>query len=174
MRTTGNEHGISLAEVIVVMAVFALFATAALSFALPWLGREEMRGAIYQVQQALQIGRGQAITRNRDCRFLINTATRQIDVVDLNDPLNLSDDILLQRLSLSDGVSFARPDVGAPVTLALLSGTTYQATFASDGSVTSGAGLIALQGGDANYRVNLFAAGGVRVERWNGSTWVVA
>ena len=94
-----NERGMSLAEVTVVMVVVAIIATAAATYTIPWLGREEMRGAVYQVQQFLQLSRAQAITRNRACRFQIDTASRRITVYDLNDPASTTDDILLHDAS---------------------------------------------------------------------------
>ena len=167
-----GERGMSLAELTVVMVIAALVISAAVTYAIPWLGREEMRGAVYHVQQFLQLARIQAVTRNRSCQFRIDTASRGVTVVDLNDPADATDDIQLYGETLPRAVTFARPDLGSIVTMALLSGTTYQATFASDGSVSSGAGVVALQGGDASYLVTLFGAGGVRVERWNGTLWV--
>ena len=169
-----GERGMSFAEVVVVMALVAILATASVTFVLPWLDREEMRGAIYQVQQAMQMGRSQAIARNRDCRLILDTTTGQIALVDLNDPLVLTDDIVLHRLSLPDGVTFSRPDMGLPVTLAAVGGGLFQATFSADGSVTAGVGLVALEGGDGSYRINLYGAGGVRIEKWDGSQWIVA
>ena len=167
-----SEQGMSLAEVTVVMVVVAIVATAVATYAIPWLGREEMRGAIYQVQQYLQLARVQAITRNRSCRFQIDTASRRMTIFDLNDPSSSTDDILLNDATLSTKVSFARPDSGSAVTLASLGGTLYGATFSSDGSVSAGAGLVSMQGGDGSYRVSLYGAGGVRVERWDGTAWV--
>jgi prepilin-type N-terminal cleavage/methylation domain-containing protein len=169
-----GDEGMSLAEVTVVMVVVALIATAAASYTIPWLGREEMRGAVYQVQQYLQVARVQAISRNRSCRFQIDTSNRRMTVYDLNDPANTTDDILLNDATLSSKITFARPDSGSAVTLTSLGGTLYGATFASDGSVSAGAGLVAIQGGDGNYRVNLYGAGGVRVERWDGGAWMLA
>ena len=168
-----GEQGMSLAEITVVMVVMAVIVTAVGSYSIPWLGREEMRGAVYQVQQYLQLSRAQAITRNRACRFQIDTASRRITVFDLNDPASTTDDILLHDATLSSKISFARPDSGSAVTLSSLGGNLYGAIFASDGSVSAGAGLIALQGGDGSYRISLYGAGGVRVERWDGSSWVL-
>ncbi len=167
-----SEHGMSLAEVTVVMVLVAVITTAVATYSIPWLGREEMRGAVYTVQEYLQLARVQAVSRNRDCRFLIDSSSRQVSVTDLNDPADATDDLSLHSATLSSRVTFARPDPGPAVTLASVSGSLYQATFSSDGSVTAGAGLIALQGGDASYRINLYGAGGVRVERWDGSSWV--
>lgn len=167
-----SEQGMSLAELTVVMVLVAVITTAVATYSIPWLGREEMRGAVYTIQEYLQLARVQAVSRNRDCRFLIDSGSRRVSVVDLNDPSTSSDDIPLYAATLSTRVSFGRPDSGSAVTLASVSGDLYQATFASDGSVTAGAGLIAVQGGDGSYRVNIYGAGGVRVERWDGSSWV--
>ena len=171
-RTMRSEAGMSLAEITVVMVLMSIVVVAAATYSVPWLGREDMRGAIYQAQEFMQLARAQAITRNRDCQFRIDTASRMVSVVDLNDPSTSADDITLNTATLSSRITFARPDSGSAVTLASVSGSLYQATFASNGSVASGAGLVSVQGGDGNYRINLFAAGGVRVERWDGSSWV--
>ncbi len=165
------ERGVNLPEIVIVLALVALVVAAAATYGISWIGREEMRGAVYQVQTHLQLSRIQAVTRNRDCRFLIDGGSGLIQVVDLNDPANGTDDILLYTLTLPRTVTFSRPDSGSPITLALLSGTTYQATFASDGSVSSGAGEIVLNGGQEYDRISLYGAGGVRVERWDGSSW---
>ena len=169
-----DERGMSLAEISIVLVIAAIMITAAATYTIPWLGREQMRSAVYEVQQFMQLARIEAVSRNRSCRFRLDTASRQLQIYDLNAPSNSSDDIqLYQTVTLPSTVSFARPDSGSAVTLNLLSGTSYESTFASDGSVTSGAGLVAMQGGDGNYRVNLYGAGGVRVERWNGSAWLL-
>lgn len=169
-----GQRGMSFVEVVVAMAFVAIIATISVTAVVPWLGREEMRGAVYQVQQAMQLGRSQAIARNRDCRLLVDTTSGQVALIDLNDPLVLSDDIVLHTLTLPRGVTFSRPDAGLPVTLAAVGSGIYQATFSGDGSVTAGVGLVALEGGDGAYRINLYGAGGVRVERWDGSQWVVS
>jgi prepilin-type N-terminal cleavage/methylation domain-containing protein len=166
-----SQSGMSLAELTVVMVIAALVVTAAATYALPWLGREEVRGAVYQVQQLLQLARIQAVARNRDCQFRVDTGSRGVAVYDLNDPADAADDIPLHGLTLPAAVSFARPDAGVVVTLAPLGGNAYQATFAPDGSVAAGAGVLALQGGEASYLVTLYGAGGVRVERWDGASW---
>ena len=58
-----GERGMSFVEVVVAMGMVAIIATTSVTFVLPWLDREEMRGAVYQVQQAMQLGRSQAIAR---------------------------------------------------------------------------------------------------------------
>jgi len=167
-----SEKGFSLPEMVVLLALVAMLTTVTITFALPWLAREDMRAAAYQVQMHLQIARIQAVNRNRSCRFQVDAVTSQVQVFDLNDPADGTDDIELANFTLPDTVSFADPLGGAPITLALLAGNTYQATFASDGSVSAGAGTIALSGGERFDRITLYGAGGVKTETWDGSSWV--
>jgi prepilin-type N-terminal cleavage/methylation domain-containing protein len=168
-----RQAGFTMPEILAVLAVMALVGGIAITYVVPWLGREAGRGAVYQVQQAMQIARAQAIARNRDTRLVVDAATRQIAVIDLNDPSNLTDDLLVHNLTLPKNVRFWRPDTGSAVTLTFVSTNLYQATFTSDGSVT-GAGIVALTGGSGSYRITLYGAGGTAIERWAGSSWVTA
>ena len=166
------ERGYTLPELIVVLAIISLLITVTITYALPWFAREDMRSAVYQVQVHLQVARVQAVTRNHACAFRVDTSTGHVQVYDLNDPSLSTDDILLTEFALPSTVSFSDPGGGSAVTLTSLSSTLFQATFGSDGSVTAGAGVIMMTGGNRYNRLSLFAAGGVRVDIWNGSAWV--
>lgn len=167
-----RERGFTLPETLVMLAVFALLLGMSITYTIGWLGRAESRGAIYTMQTLFQRARMEAVARNRACRFTVDTATRQARIYDLVDVANTADDILVSDTTLSSKVSFARPDSGSAVTLASISGTTYGATFGSDGAVSAGVGMVALLGGDGYFRVNLYGAGGASIERWNGTAWV--
>jgi Tfp pilus assembly protein FimT len=162
----------SLTEMVVILALAGITIAAAANYSIHWIGREEMRSSIYTVQTYMHTARMQAVSRNRSCQFRVNSATRTLDVYDLNDPSLSTDDILLSRTTLSSKIVFARPDSGTAITLALASGTTYQATFTPDGVVTSGVGLISILGGNRYNRIDLFAAGGTKIWRWDGTSWV--
>ena len=166
------ENGYTISEVLVTLAIFALVVMFSLTYAIGWMGRMESRGAVYSVQSYLQRARMEAVSRNRTCRFTLDTATRQMRVYDLVDVASATDDLLLADTTVPSKVSFARPDPGAPVTLASISGTTYGATFDSDGSLSAGAGVVSLKGGTGYLRVSLYGAGGAAVERWDGASWV--
>jgi len=166
-----RERGFSLVELVIVMVLAGLLVTAGIVFALPWVGREEVRGAAYQVQSHLQLARVHAITRNRACRFVLDAQSGLIQVVDLNDPADGTDDTLVASATLPRTVSFADPSGATPITLAALAGTNYQATYTSDGRVSEGAGTITLNGGGRYERVTLFGAGGLRAEIWDGAAW---
>lgn len=167
----GREAGFSLVELVMVMLVLGLLVTASVVWALPWLSREDARSAAYIVQSNFQLTRIQAVNRDRSCRFILDTASGQVQVVDLNDPATSADDVVVAQASLPRSVSFANPSGGTPVTLVPMGGTRWEATFASDGSVTEGAGIVGLFGGSRYLRLTLFGAGGVRTEVWNGSAW---
>ncbi|MGH9749426.1 MAG: GspH/FimT family pseudopilin [Candidatus Polarisedimenticolia bacterium] len=167
-----RDAGMSLAELVIVLAVIAILIAVATAYSIPWLGKEEMRSSLYRVQTFLQIARIQAISRNRDCLFRIDGGNGHVQVLDLNDPGNSFDDLLLSETVLPAAVSFARPDGVSPITLDDAGGGLYTATFASDGSVPEGAGEVGLRGGERFGRVILHGAGGVRTERWDGAAWL--
>jgi prepilin-type N-terminal cleavage/methylation domain-containing protein len=167
-----TERGFTISEVLVVLALAALVLTISFTQAIGWIARAESRSAVYSVQSFLQRARMEAVSRNRACMFTLDTATRQIRVVDLVDGSINSNDILLSNTTLSEKISFARPDSGAAVTLASISGSTYGATFGSDGSLSAGAGIVSVLGGPGYLRVSLYGAGGAAVERWDGTAWV--
>ena len=172
-RERSGERGTSLAELMVFLALTGILLAMTTSYAIGWISREDLRHAVSEIRTELQATRTFAISRNRACRFQINTLTRQIQVYDLVDPANNADDILLETKRLPDAVFFQRPDTGSAVTLPLLAGTTYQATFESHGGVSSSVGVVHMRGGDRYGRVTLHAAGGVKIERWMSSAWEV-
>jgi Tfp pilus assembly protein FimT len=158
-------------ELAVVLVVAMMMVTAAATYSIPWLAKEEMRGAVYEVQTHLQLARIQAVTRNSTSRFILDAANRRLQVFDLVDTGNSADDILLADVRLPDTLVFARPDSGSVITLTAVSTDVYGATFESDGSVSAGAGVICMRGGESFDRLTLHAAGGVRVERWADGAW---
>jgi Tfp pilus assembly protein FimT len=163
----------TLIELVIVMSLASVTLVATATYALPWLARERARSAVYDVQSYLQLTRIEAVSRNRECRFVLDTSTRTMQVFDGNGTsATKSDDILLYEATLPDRVRFARPDTGAPVTLTQIgSSSVYETVFTSDGIVSSGTGEVAMFGGDEYNRVMVFGAGGVSVDRWSGSGW---
>jgi prepilin-type N-terminal cleavage/methylation domain-containing protein len=169
-----NEKGMTLIELVIVMSLAAVALVASASYALPWIARERGRSAVYDVQSYLQLTRIEAVSRNRDCRFVLDTSTRTLQVYDDNGtPATQTDDVLLYEETLPDDIQFARPDSGAPVTLSQVgTSSVYETVFNSDGTVSSGSGEVALFGGNEFNRVIVFGAGGVSVDRWHGNGWV--
>jgi prepilin-type N-terminal cleavage/methylation domain-containing protein len=167
------ERGYTLAEILVALMIGGLLLAAGTTTTVAWIGREESRSAVYLLQTLVQSARMQAISRHRSCQIKLDTSTRLIQVIDLNDPSNATDDVTVTSVTLSPRLSFARPDGSTPVTLSLVSGTTYQTTFGSDGAVTQGSGVITVFGGDRYEQLTVYGAGGVRLDRWNGSAWQV-
>jgi Tfp pilus assembly protein FimT len=169
--TRRAEAGLTLVELLLVLALAAVSLLIALDSFSVWNGREEMRGSVYTIQTFLHLAQAEAATRSRDCRFLVDTASRQIQVVDLNGTASTTDDIVVTSAKLPAVVTFADPSGGTPVTLELQSGTTYGTTFSSDGAVSAGEGVVCVSGNNLFSRVTVYGAGGTRVERWDGSAW---
>ena len=169
-----SQRGMTLVELLVVLALAAIAFLAAGSFALPWVQQQTMQSAIYAVQTHLQLARVEAITRNRACRFEVDTATRVVSVYDVMDPADLSDDVLLHRSTLDTDIDFSRPEGGGAVTPSQIGTTTkFETVFRSDGVVTAGVGDVVLLGGLRYNRISVFGVGGTQVERWNNGAWHV-
>jgi len=162
-----NERGMTMIELLVVLVMASILVALTVVASTPWMAEESMRSAMSSVQSTMQLARVEAVSRNRDCRFVIDS---QAGVLQVRDTLG---NTLLHDRRLPDSVIVARPDSGAAVTLELVSGSTYRAVFLSDGTVSSGTGEVYLRGGDSFGSVSLFGAGGVEANRWNGTEWEV-
>jgi len=162
-----NERGMTMIELLVVLVMASILVALTVVASTPWMAEESMRSAMSSVQSTMQLARVEAVSRNRDCRFVIDSQAGELQVRD-----TLGNTLLHER-QLPGSVIVARPDSGAAVTLELVSGTTYRAVFRSDGTVSSGTGEVYLRGGDSFGSVSLFGAGGVEANRWNGTEWEV-
>ena len=133
---------------------------------------EGLRSAVFDMQTYMQLARIEAVSRNRDVRFVVDGANHRIGVLDSAGTTSTGDDIVLYSTDLPDTVSFARPDSGFAITLTHVSGKTFHTVFGPDGIVDSGTGLVALLGGNQYERVQVFGAGGIRIQKWNGTEWI--
>lgn len=160
-----------MAELLVTVAVIGIAAGGAAIVAGPMLAREGARSDLYALQSALQTGRVEAVSRNRVCRVLINSGDRRVLIVDGMGTTSTADDVVVRRTSLSSRSSFTSPDGSSALTISNVSGSWYGVDFATDGTVQTGTGQIALRGGDRFGRVSVYAGGGAQVAFWNGSRW---
>jgi len=168
-----KQKGMTLFELVLVLSLASVALVATATYTLPWMAREKSRSAVYDVQSYLQLTRIEAVSRNRECRFVLDTSTRIVQVFDGNGTSSTTDDTLLYETTLPAQVQFARPDSGSAVSLSQIgSSSQYETVFTSDGIVAQGTGEVAVFGGDEYNRVLVFGAGGVSVDRWSGSGWV--
>jgi len=161
----------SLPELLVALALGAILLFVGTLVSVPWLAREAMRGALHDASVLLQTARMEAVSRNNACSFRIDLSTRTMSVVNMNDTSTTTDDVILRSRQLPTPVAVAHPDSGSPVTFEFVSGAVYRVVFDPDGYVTSGAGELVLYGGERFGKVLVYSAGGIRYERWNGSSW---
>ena len=166
-----SQRGASLLELLAMLAVAGIAVTLSVIGSLGWIHRQASRSAVYHVQAMLQAARSEAVARNRACQLRVEPGTRTLRIVDLN-LAGSSDDVRISATELSRTTQFDRPDSGDAVDLPLFATGVHEATFEADGTVSSGAGgEIVLRGGDDYYRITLYGAGGVRVERWDHNGW---
>jgi Tfp pilus assembly protein FimT len=164
---------VSLVELVIVMAVGSVLLAISSVFAVDLIGRERLRGAVYDVQGQLQRARAEAVRRNRACRLVVDLQARTFGVYDGMGTASLGDDELIDELQLPESVTLARPTSGSAVQLVSISSTLREATFEPAGTATAGTGLIHLFGGEEYLRISIFGAGGLLVEQWNGASWEI-
>lgn len=168
-----RETGMTLIELLITMALIATIVGAAAAFSVPWFARESAKSAAHELVSALQLTRMEAVKRNVACLMTVETDLRRLRIWDSAGTASTIDDILISTVQLPDGVAFARPDPGDPVTFAAIDSTTFALTFAADGSVSDGLGEVVLYGGGAYRRLYVYVAGGVEVQLWDGQAWGV-
>lgn len=168
----GDQRGFSLVELIVATAIISLVVSMTIVFAGPWIAREAMRSAISEVAAYAQLAKIEAVSRNRECRFVVDPSAGELLVLDSMGTTSTDDDAPLHSRRLASTVTFERPDTGDSITLEPVDGeATYQTVFGSDGAVASGTGELFLHGGDDYRGVAIFAAGGIQIRRWTGTAW---
>jgi prepilin-type N-terminal cleavage/methylation domain-containing protein len=169
-----SERGLTLIELVIVVALAALVLVTVAAYSVPMIARQAGRSGIYDVQNFMQLARIESVKRNQSCRVEINTGSRQLQVLDTMGTAGRLDDVVLYETTLNKAVSFAAPDAVAPVTLQPLPGPAgrYETIFDSDGIVTGGVGRAVVLGGDLFLKIEIFKAGGTHIDHWSGSAWV--
>ncbi len=168
-----RQRGFTTLELLVVTTIAVAVMSVVTAYAVPMAAREAAVSASYSVQQYLQFARVEAVSRNRACRFVVDTGARRLQVFDSMGTVSTGDDDLLYDTTLSATVSFSHPQGSSAVTLSALGGNLFGAVFDPDGSVTSGSGDVVVFGGDTFRRISLYAGGGLGMERWAGAGWTV-
>ena len=166
-----HESGVTLLELVSVIAAGMMILAAGTLATVPWLAREAMRGSLHDAGTLVQVARTEAVKRNHGCKFVVDLSTRAMSVVDMNGTESPDDDRVLRRAQLSSVVGVARPDAGSAITFATESDAVYLVEFHPDGYVSTGAGEMVLYAGDSYQKLVVYAAGGVRYEKWDGSSW---
>lgn len=166
-----GQAGIGMIEILVVLTLSTIVLGSATALSGEWMNRERARSVGYELQTSIQLARTEAVMRNRDCRVTIDIAARRVAVWDGMGTPEVTDDVLLRALDLPDTVRFERPDGVDPVTLDEPNPGMFQASLGSAGTAVTGGGEVGLHSGDRYLRLTLAGAGGLRIQRWNGTGW---
>jgi len=169
----GNQRGVTLVEMVSVVAVASVMFVSAIGYSVPWMAKQTMRGAVHDVRSFMQLAKIEAVSRNRECRVVVDTLAGTLTVWDMLGNGDPTDDVLLHDGRVPDSVSFDRPDFGSAVTLEIIDATTFQTVFDSDGTVSSGSGDVFFHSAESFGRIGVHAAGGTTISFWNGSAWQV-
>ncbi len=162
-----RQRGFSFTELLGVLAISMVALLVSLTVSHEWIKRQAARSAVYEIQSHLKLAQTHAITLTKDCAFIVNDATRLVQIFDTVNNLELF------SVTLSPTITFDRPDAGPPITIKPLSGNRWTTVYSPQGSIVDGPGHIAVRGGDGYHRIVVYPAGGVAVERWNGTGWTI-
>jgi prepilin-type N-terminal cleavage/methylation domain-containing protein len=167
----GDQKGVTLIELVTVVAVASMMLVSAIGYSLPWMAKQTMRSAVQDVRSLMQLAKIEAVSRNQDCRFVVDMAAGTLEVWDMAGNTDPTDDVLLHDRVIAETVSFERPDIGNVVTLQAVDTSIFQTVFQSDGSVSAGVGGVFFHSAGSFGRVDVQAAGGTATSYWNGSAW---
>jgi Tfp pilus assembly protein FimT len=146
--------------------------SASVAYSIPWMEQEILRGAVQDARSMLQLARVEAVSRNTECRFVVDTSAGTLQALDTLGTADISDDRLLHSANLPRRIAFARPDALGVSTMQQIGGSdSYQVVFSADGVVAQGAGQLFVHGGDAFGSVGVLGAGGIQVSYWDGYAW---
>lgn len=156
----GNQHGFTLIELMVVIAIFSLLLGIAVPRAAEYLRKVSLQNAAFQISGDLHTVKSQAIRSQADCAIDFNTpATDQYTLTVSNHTVDLGD--------YRGNVTFtANPDTSADT----FSNTI---TFTSRGISPSSGQVYLTNQDNIIYRIQTSAAGGISIKRWNstGTSW---
>lgn len=161
----------TLPEMLAVLAIGAVLLLVGSVVSVPWLARESMRSGLHDASVLIRVARMEAVSRNRPCSFRFDVGARTMSVMDMNGTSTPTDDVVLASRRLAPAVALAHPTSGPPITFEAVGGSVYQVVFHPDGYVSSGTGELVLYGGERYSKLVVYSAGGVRHQRWNGSSW---
>ena len=92
-----NEVGMTLVELLVVLGLALGIAAMTVAYSMPWMVRESVRSAAFDVNGMLQLAKVEAVSRNRPSRFVVDTVAGELQVWDGLGSDTISDDVLLME-----------------------------------------------------------------------------
>ena len=101
-----DQRGLTLIELIVVVAVVSVMVGITVAYSLPWLAKETMRSGANDVQSFMQLAKIEAVSRNRECRFVVDASSGTLEVWDSLGTDDDSDDVRLHLSSLPTSIAF--------------------------------------------------------------------
>ena len=154
MTMVRKNSGMSITEVMVVIAIIAILSAIAVPNYIAWLPKYRLKSAARDLYSNLHLAKMTAIKADKKCRVKYYKNPDRYTVDLLNKTIRLSD--------YKSGITFKGPNNQTFAVPAI--------TFNSRGTGNSGYAYLTNSGKTAYYRVGPLTSGAVKLQKWSGGT----
>jgi prepilin-type N-terminal cleavage/methylation domain-containing protein len=166
-----NQGGVTLVELLVVVAILGILGGITGLFLLKYLPEYNLRSATSAITQNARMTQSNALKGIRPWYIQFTTATQSYSVFDSgpDGTVGTGDDIAVKRIELQrygGGVQFDSGPSGEAVLTGL---SASRAIFTPDGNIVSSGAIRLANSRNTTYRINFARAGTVRSFKWEGA-----
>jgi prepilin-type N-terminal cleavage/methylation domain-containing protein len=152
-----DETGFTMTEVMVVIGIIAILATAAIPSFSIWLPDYRLKRAVQDLYSNMQLAKMEAVKSNSSSTITFSTE---------DETYTKPDNTTVSFADYGSGIGYERPDSGSEITYA----DGESVTFQTRGLAEQGEVYISNDKGTFYY-VGTSIAGVVILRKWNGSAW---
>jgi type IV fimbrial biogenesis protein FimT len=155
MGVMKKKSGFTVVELLVVLAVFSIFAAISVPNFMSWIPKYRLKSAARDLYSNLQLAKMTAVKSNQDCSVTYSTDPDQYVI---SGPLSKT--VVLE--DYGSGVNFHGPGSETFATATI--------TFNSRGTSNAGYAYLSNSGNTAYFKVGPLSSGVIKLQKWVGGT----